>query len=165
MDLPALGNPTRPTSASSFNSSRRCPLFAGLPFFGFARGLMPGLGEVLIAAPAAPALRDQHALPGPLSRSASSSSPVSIEDHRADRNLQDHVVAGVAGAIRTFAVPPAVGLEFAIVAVAQQRVVVGIRFQINAAAVAAVAAEGPPRGTYFSRRNATQPLPPSPAFT
>src|SRR5579859_730978 len=23
---------------------------------------------------------------------------------------------------------------------------------------------GPPRGTYFSRRNATQPLPPSPAF-
>src|SRR6516225_1660946 len=25
--------------------------------------------------------------------------------------------------------------------------------------------EGPPRGTYFSRRKATQPLPPSPAFT
>src|ERR1043166_9114075 len=24
---------------------------------------------------------------------------------------------------------------------------------------------GPPRGTYFSRRNARQPLPPSPAFT
>src|ERR1041384_6298343 len=24
--------------------------------------------------------------------------------------------------------------------------------------------EGPPRGTYFSRRKATQPLPPSPAF-
>src|SRR5258708_19827585 len=26
-------------------------------------------------------------------------------------------------------------------------------------------AEGPPRGTYFSRRNAMQPLPPSPPFT
>src|SRR5258708_27257842 len=25
--------------------------------------------------------------------------------------------------------------------------------------------EGPPRGTYFSRRKAMQPLPPSPAFT
>src|SRR5712691_11829805 len=25
--------------------------------------------------------------------------------------------------------------------------------------------EGPPRGTYFSRRKATQPLPPLPAFT
>src|SRR5580698_6770039 len=25
--------------------------------------------------------------------------------------------------------------------------------------------DGPPRGTYFSRRNATQPLPPFPAFT
>src|SRR5437868_13248623 len=25
--------------------------------------------------------------------------------------------------------------------------------------------DGPPRGTYFSRRKATQPLPPSPAFT
>src|SRR5271165_5382455 len=25
--------------------------------------------------------------------------------------------------------------------------------------------DGPPRGTYFSRRNATHPFPPSPAFT
>ena len=49
-------------------------------------------------------------------------------------------VAGMAGAVRAFAVASAIGLEFAIVAVAQKRVVVRIRFEINAAAVAAVAA-------------------------
>jgi len=37
-------------------------------------------------------------------------------------------------------VAAAVGFEFAIVAVAEKRVVVGIRFEINAAAVAAIAA-------------------------
>ena len=36
--------------------------------------------------------------------------------------------------------PPAIGFEFAIVAVAEKRVVVGIRFEINAAAVASIAA-------------------------
>ena len=44
--------------------------------------------------------------------------------------------------LRAFAVPPAVGAKFAIVAVAQQRVVVRIRFQEDAAAMAAVAAGG-----------------------
>src|SRR5215467_2337407 len=42
-------------------------------------------------------------------------------------------------AVRAFTVPPAVGLELAIVAVAQQRVVVGIRFQIHAPAIPSVA--------------------------
>ena len=37
---------------------------ARLSFFGFARRLMPGLGEMLIAAPAAPAVRHGHALAG-----------------------------------------------------------------------------------------------------
>jgi hypothetical protein len=46
----------------------------------------------------------------------------------------------VPGTIRAFAVAAAVGFEFAIVAVAQQRVVVRIRFEVDAAAVAAVAA-------------------------
>src|SRR4029077_1459813 len=40
----------------------KMPLLAGKTIFMFARGLMPGLGEMLIAAAAAPTLRDQHAL-------------------------------------------------------------------------------------------------------
>ena len=37
-------------------------LFAGKAVFMFARRLMPRLGEILIAAAAAPTLRDQNAL-------------------------------------------------------------------------------------------------------
>ena len=48
--------------------------------------------------------------------------------------------AGMAGAVRAFAVASAVGFELAIVAIAKKRVVVGIRFEIDAAAVAAIAA-------------------------
>ena len=114
-------------------------LLAGLPFFGFARRLMPGLGEVLIAAPAAPALRDQDAL-ARLGQIGDLLAGVLIGDDGADRHEQNHVRAGVARAVRAFAVPAAVGFEFAVVAVAQQRVVVRIRFQVNAAAMAAVAA-------------------------
>jgi hypothetical protein len=63
-----------------------------------------------------------------------------IVSERANGNLQSHIIAGVAGAVRAFAVAAAIGFEFAVVAVAQQRVVVGIGFEVDAAAVAAIAA-------------------------
>src|ERR1700719_5047928 len=47
------------------------------------------------------------------------------------------------GTIRALAVPSAIGFEFAIVAVAQQRVVMRIRFEVDAAAMAAVSARRP----------------------
>ena len=114
-------------------------LDAGLAVFRFARRLMPGLGEVLIAAPAAPALRDQDAL-ARLGQIGDLFARVLIDDDGADGHSQNHVRAGVPGTIRAFAVAAAVGFEFAIVAVAQQRVVVRIRFEVDAAAMAAVAA-------------------------
>ena len=39
-------------------------LFPGKPILVLPRGLMPGLGEMLVAAPAAPPMNDQNALPG-----------------------------------------------------------------------------------------------------
>ena len=63
-----------------------------------------------------------------------------VKDQRADRNLQNHVRAGMPGAVGAFAVAPAIGLEFAIVAVAKQRVVVDVGFEKDAPAMAAVAA-------------------------
>jgi hypothetical protein len=48
----------------------------------------------------------------------------------------------MSSAIRSFAVAASVGFEFAIVAVAQERVVVWIGFEVDAAAVTAVAAGG-----------------------
>src|SRR2546430_15449943 len=112
-----------------------------MALFVFARSLMPGLGEMLIAATAAAAVRDENALAG-RGEIRQRFAGFGVIDHGADGDLQNHVVAGVACAIRTFAMTAAGSLEFAIVAVAEKRVVVGIGFEIDAAAIAAVAAAG-----------------------
>ena len=65
---------------------------------------------------------------------------LALEYEGADGHSQDHVRAGLSGAVRTFAVAAAVGLEFAVVAIAQECVVVRIGFEVDAAAAAAVAA-------------------------
>src|SRR5277367_750309 len=113
-------------------------LFAGKTVFVFTRSLMPGLGEILVASSAAPTLRDQHALAGS-GQVGNGFTCLVIERDCAERDLQDHVLTGVAGTVRAFAVAPAVRLEFTIVAVTQKRVVVGIRFEVNAATVATIA--------------------------
>ena len=119
-----------------------------MAFFVFARRLVPGLREMLIATTAASTVRDENALArrGEIRQRFAG---FAVVDHGADGNLQNHVVAGVAGAIRAFAVTATVGLEFAIVAVAEKRVVVGIGFEIDAAAIAAIAAAGAAAGDVF----------------
>ena len=115
------------------------PLFAGKTFFVFARGLVPGFGKVLIATPSAAPMRDEDTL----ARSGKIGDGLAglvVEDERANGYLQDQVRAGVASAVGAFAVTSALGLEFAIVAVSEQGVVVRIGFQIDAAPVAAIAA-------------------------
>src|SRR5262249_21305402 len=64
---------------------------------------------------------------------------VCIEGNCTDRDFQDGGVCGGAVAIGAFTVASATGLEFAVVAVAEQGVVVRIRFEVNIAAVAAIA--------------------------
>jgi hypothetical protein len=60
--------------------------------------------------------------------------------HRAYRNEQHHVFAGLAAAIGAFAVTAAVGFELTVIAITQQRVVIYVGFQINTRAMAAIAA-------------------------
>src|SRR2546429_3303593 len=96
------------------------PLFAREAIFVLARRLMPRLREMLIPAPAPAAVRHKDAL----SRRVQISDclPVLVvKCQRADGHLQNQVFGGMSRAIRAFAVTPAPGLEFAIVAVAQQR--------------------------------------------
>src|SRR5690348_34918 len=100
------------------------PFFPGKSIFMFARGLVPGLGKVLIAAPAAPPVRDQYALTGSC-KIGDCRAALIVKSKCANGNLQNHVLAGMAGAVRAFAVASAIGLEFTIVTVAQQRIVVG----------------------------------------
>jgi hypothetical protein len=64
---------------------------------------------------------------------------VGIEDDGTDRNLQDHLVGRCAVAIGTFTMAAAPGFELAIVAVAKERVVVRVCFDVNVAAVPAIA--------------------------
>src|SRR6202165_4228672 len=114
-------------------------LFAGKAIFMFTRSLMPGFREMLIAATTAPAVRNKNALTG-CCEIGDGLAGLGVENKCSDRNLQNHVFAGVARAVGAFAVPPAIGFEFAIVTVAEKRVVVHVGFEMDAAAISAVAA-------------------------
>ena len=120
-------------------------LFAGEAVLVFARSLMPGLGKMLIAAAAASTMRDQNALAG-AGEIGDGRAALAVENQRADRNAQNHVLPRMAGTIGTFAVAAAIGFEFAIVAVAEERVVIDVGFKKDAAAMAAVAAGGTAAG-------------------
>jgi hypothetical protein len=62
----------------------------------------------------------------------------------------------MAGTVGAFAVAAAVGFEFTVVAVTQERVVVRIGFEINAAAVAAIAAgRAAARNVFFTPKRDT----------
>src|SRR5260370_16644054 len=105
-------------------------LFPGKSFFVFARGLVPRLGEVLIAASAAATMRDQYAL-SRAGEIGNGRAGLVIEDERADRNLQDHVLTGMAGAVGAFAVAATIRLEFAILTLAEKRVPLHVVFQLH----------------------------------
>src|SRR6266404_5744306 len=115
--------------------------FAGKPVLMFPRSLVPRLRKILISAPAAPALRNQHSLPR--RRQIRDRLAAIVEHEGAHRHPQNHVVARMPRTVRAFSVAPAICFELAIVAIAQQRVVVRIRFQVNAAAMPAIAAGRP----------------------
>ena len=116
-------------------------LFTRLAIFMFARCLMPRTHKMRIAIPtsAASTLRRAPTLTG-FREIEKLFAAVRIENHRADRDFQHRVFAGGAVTVRPFTMPAALGLKFSVVAIAQQRVVVRICFDINIAAMSAVAA-------------------------
>ena len=126
--------------------------------------LVGGGGEARVALAAAAAARHHEALAG-LGEIAQALAGGFVVDHRAHRHVEFDGMALGAGAVAAFAVAAALGLVLRVEAELQQRVFMRIGHQDDVAAAAAIAAAGPPRGTYFSRRKARQPLPPSPAFT
>src|SRR5260370_5583823 len=116
-------------------------ILAGKSFLVLPRSLMPRFGKVLIAAATAATVRNQYAL-ARRGEIGDGRAALIVEHQCAEWNLQDHVLTGMAGAVGAFAVAAAVGLEFAIVAVTEQRVVIRIGLEIDAAAMAAVTAGG-----------------------
>src|SRR6266404_1050323 len=101
----------QPNISQKFQLKAKVTLFSGESVFVFARSLMPGFGKVLIAAPPAPAVGDQYTLSG--SREIGDCRAVLIKRQRSNRNAQNHVLTGVAGTIRAFAMTAAIGLELA----------------------------------------------------
>src|SRR6266478_1264638 len=138
--LAGIGKSDQADIGQEFQLQTDMVLFAWKTIFMFARSLMPGLGKVLVAPPTATSVCDQHTLA--CGGEIGDGRALLVERQRADGNLQDHVLTGMPGAVRAFAVAAAIGLEFAIVAVTKQGVVVGIGFEIDAAAMAAVPAGG-----------------------
>src|ERR1700722_3980408 len=114
-------------------------LFAVLTFFMLARSLVPRFGEMLVAAPTAPAVRHKNPLAW-CRQVRDGLIRLRIEYHRTYRNEQHHVFARLPAAIGAFAVTPTVGFELAVIAISQQGIVVDVRFQINTRAMAPVSA-------------------------
>src|SRR5438046_4611257 len=107
-----------------------------------ARRLLPWLGEMLIATASAASIHDKDALTR-CRQIGDLLSRLIVQGQRAHGHLQYQIFAGVPRAVRAFAVAPPIGPELAIVAVTQQRVVVRIGFEMDAAAIPTVSARGP----------------------
>src|ERR1051325_2360505 len=107
-----VGETDEANIGEKFQFESQVALFARVAVLVLTRRLVPGLGKMLINAATAAALRDENTLAG-RSEIGESFVRFAVVNHRADGNLQNHVRAGVAGAVRTLAVTPPVGLEFA----------------------------------------------------
>jgi len=127
----------QPNIGEKFELKTKVAFCAGKAFLMFARSLMPGFRKMLIAAATFATLGNQHALSG-YGQVSDGFAGLFVISECADGNEQVHVCAGMAAAVRAFAVAAAIGFKFAIVAIAEKRVVVRIRLQINAAAVASI---------------------------
>ena len=142
VDLPALGMPSSPTSASTRSSScsvRCSPSSPGVNWRG-AR-LVLDLKWRLPRPPLPPAATSARA--PSLARSAMSSPRVGVGDHGADRHAQHDVLGAAAVLVGAAAVLAALRAMDARVAIVDQRVDVAVGDGIDAAAAAAVAAVGP----------------------
>src|SRR5579872_7303267 len=122
-----------------FEFEPQMALFAGSAFLVLAGRLMPRFGEMLVPASPASAVRNEDALTGRAKVARLLAGGV-IVNERSHGHLQNQIGPGMPRAVRAFAVAAAVGPEFPVVPIAQQRVVVGIGLQINAPAIAAIAA-------------------------
>src|ERR1700683_1704631 len=102
--------------------------FALLALFRFARSSVPWFGEMLIAASALAAACYGQAL-ARLGQIGQSLAGLFVDHHGPQRNRQHRIAARIPRTIRAFTVPPALGAKFAVEPVAQQRIVMLVRFQ------------------------------------
>jgi len=118
--------------------------FSRAPVFVFPRRLMPRTDKMRISISSAtpPAASRQKSLPC-FREIVNLLAGIGVEDNSSNRNREYRIAARFPVAIRAFTVAPAIGAKFTIVTVAQQCVVVRVRFQPDITAIASVAARWP----------------------
>ncbi len=139
VDLPALGKPTKPTSASSFNSRREAFLFAGTAGLVLGGRLVGGGGEARVALAAFAAAGHGEAFAG-LGEIVEALAGGFVVDHGADGHLDVERAALGAGPLAALAVTAALGLVLGVEAELEQGVLVLGGDQGHVAAAAAIAA-------------------------
>ena len=143
VDFPALGNPTRPTSASSFNSRRSCFCSPSSPG-SMRRGarLVDETNRALPRPPRPPAPR-ARAGPPPRGRrpDAARRRPSRTPACRSGTAIS-RSSAGLAGAVRSLTVLAAPCFEIGVKAEVDERVLGGDGGDVDRATTAAVAAVG-----------------------
>ena len=165
-DLPTFGKPSRPTSASSLSSRRTVRSSPGVPGSARARRPVGRRREVDVAAPALAALRDHEALAvARADRRAARRSRRRRPACRAARAASGPRRRGRTGPCSRPARPTARAVLAAVAEVEQRRQAARRRPGRRLPPSPPSPPDGPPLGTNFSRRNATAPLPPSPALT
>src|SRR5689334_7385058 len=114
-------------------------LFTGTPKLVFARRLVCGCREVLVASSTASAFGDYDALVG-MRKIVNALAGFGVVENGADGNFEDYILPFGSGAVRTFAVASALGFVFGIEAEVHECVVALTRFHDDVAAASAVAA-------------------------
>src|SRR5580704_19084427 len=135
-----------------FQFQAQTALFAGTSLFVFTRRLVPGPYEMRVAVSAPTASTSSRAESLARLGKIEKLFPGNCLIHDgADRNSENQVSARSPVAVRALAVTSAVGVKFAIVTVAQKRVVVRVRFEVNVTPMPTVSARGAaPRNVLLS---------------
>ena len=140
LDLPALGKPTRPMSATTLSSRTISRSSPGSPSSAKPGALRLAAGQRGVAEAAAAALGD-HQL-GAGADQVGEHLAVAVGDDRAVGHREHQVVAVAAVPVVARPVPAVLGPALRAVVVVEQRRDVGVDPQDHGAAVAAVAAVG-----------------------
>src|SRR5829696_6337392 len=163
LDLPALGKPTRPASASERSSRVRRRWRPGSPFSWKPAIRRPGPERAALPRPPRPPLAARNLTPG-LSRSASSSPSVSRTRVPTGTG---RVRSSPSAPLRLFPCPwaPRVARWWGWKWYSTRVPTPGSATSMTSPPRPPSPPSGPPRGLYFSRWNEVTPSPPRPAVT
>ena len=156
--MPALGSPTRPTSAMSLSTSSICRSWPSSPGSHSRGAWCVEVAKRALPRPPRPPRATSRRVAG-LEHLAEQLAGVGVPHDRAGRHREVDVVGGGAGLGLPLAVLAALRLPHGAIPVVEQRGEVGVAPHVDAAAVAAVAAVRPALGLVLEAGERAGPRP------